>query len=499
MSRAHVFPPYRPAILYMVRAVLSMIPGGPGRLNGREASAPDPFGKTAAALPCTVKLRKSAVQNVEPARRGVYIFANCGNINVYARRARLHYEEREGAYVQHLAGRGGGAGRGHHHGRAGKAAQAGGPPRADRAGLHVAHPRRPQFHAGALRPGEGHSHDRSERHRGAERGDRRVAPGRPAARRVHPVRLRALAIDDPRAVSWTMAQIAKALGNPKVAGTVAVGAVLKLFGESADGAEDALSQFVKKEYLEVNLKALAAGYDAVGARYPHVPGDASDEILITGSKAVALGALAAGLTFYSAYPMSPSTPVMEHLAALSREAGIVVEQAEDEIAAINMAIGASFAGARAMTGTSGGGFSLMVEPLGLTAKADITVVIQNVHRPGPVTGCPPAPEAGGPFVHRLRVAGEVPAHGERADQPGDAFYQTMRAFDLADKSIRSRCCYSQTSTWATPPSRFPRPDPRKIAIAKPASATRARRSTCATATPRAASPRGCCPASRSIW
>ena len=80
-----------------------------------------------------------------------------------------------------------------------------------------------------------------------------------------------------------------------------------------------------------------------------------------------MGALAAGLTFYSAYPMSPATPILEALAEASDAAGIVVEQAEDEIAAINMAIGASFAGARAMTGTSGGGFSLMVEALGLSA------------------------------------------------------------------------------------------------------------------------------------
>jgi len=279
----------------------------------------------------------------------------------------------------------------------------------------------------------------------------------------------ALAVDDPRAVKLDMAQIAKSLGNPKVAGTVAVGAVLKLFGESPDGAADVLGQFVKKEHLEVNLKALAAGYEAAEARYPRVPGDASGDILITGSKAVALGALAAGLTFYSAYPMSPATPVMEHLAALSGEANIVVEQAEDEIAAINMAIGASFAGARAMTGTSGGGFSLMVEALGLSGMAEIPVVIVNVQRPGPVTGLPTRTEQSDLLFTISASQGEFPRMVIAPTNPLDAFYQTMRAFDLAEKYqipvLLLSDQYLGDSSYSVP-----KPDPRKITIAKPACA-----------------------------
>ena len=279
----------------------------------------------------------------------------------------------------------------------------------------------------------------------------------------------ALAVDDPRAIKLDMAQMAKTLGNPKVAGTVAVGAVLKLFGESPDGAADALGQFVKKEYLEVNLKALTAGYDAVEARYPRVAGDASGEILITGSKAVALGALAAGLTFYAAYPMSPATPVMEHLAALSGEAKIVVEQAEDEIAAINMAIGASFAGARAMTGTSGGGFSLMVEALGLSGMAEIPVVILNVQRPGPVTGLPTRTEQSDLLFTISASQGEFPRMVIAPTNPEDAFYQTMRAFDLAEKYqipvLLLSDQYLGDSSYTVPTL-----DPRRIAIAKPASA-----------------------------
>ena len=160
-------------------------------------------------------------------------------------------------------------------------------------------------------------------------------------------------------VSLGMDAMAKTLGNPRVSGSIAVGAVLKLFGESLDGLESVLGSVVKPQYLASNIKAVQQGYAAVENRFPHLQGKYSDRMLISGSKAVALGAIAAGLRFYAAYPMSPSTPVLETLASYADEAGIVVEQAEDEIAAINMAIGASYAGAMAMTGTSGGGFSLM--------------------------------------------------------------------------------------------------------------------------------------------
>jgi 2-oxoglutarate ferredoxin oxidoreductase subunit alpha len=278
----------------------------------------------------------------------------------------------------------------------------------------------------------------------------------------------ALQIDDPRAVKLDMAQMAKTLGNPKVQGTVAIGAVLKLFGETLNGAEDALPAFVKEQYLEINLKALKAGYDAVEARYPHLSGDASGELLISGSKAMALGALAAGLTFYSAYPMSPATPVLESLAEMSKATNIVVEQAEDEIAAINMAIGASFAGARAMTGTSGGGFSLMVEALGLSGMAEIPVVIVNVQRPGPVTGLPTRTEQSDLLFTISASQGEFPRMVIAPTNPEDAFYQTMRAFDLAEKYqipvLLLSDQYLGDSSYTVPML-----DPRKVTVAKPAS------------------------------
>jgi 2-oxoglutarate ferredoxin oxidoreductase subunit alpha len=171
----------------------------------------------------------------------------------------------------------------------------------------------------------------------------------------------------------------------------------------------------------------------VEEHFPHLDGPHGRELLISGSKAMALGAIAAGLRFYSAYPMSPATPLMEALASEADDAGLVVEQAEDEIAAINMALGASFAGARAMTGTSGGGFSLMVEALGLAGMAEIPLVIVDVQRPGPATGLPTRTEQSDLSFAISASQGEFPRVVMSVRNAEDAFYQTMRAFDLAER------------------------------------------------------------------
>ena len=238
---------------------------------------------------------------------------------------------------------------------------------------------------------------------------------------------------DSRLIRVQMDAMAKALGNPRASGSIAVGAVLKLFGESLDNVEDVLRTFVKQQYLDINVKAVEEGYQSTETRFPHLDGKYCDQMLISGSKAVALGAIAAGLRLYSAYPMSPSTAIMETLASKADEAGIVVEQAEDEIAAINMAIGAAYAGARAMTGTSGGGFSLMVEALGLSGMAEIPLVVIDVQRPGPVTGLPTRTEQSDLKFVISASQGEFPRMVISLRNPSDAFYQTMRAFNLAEK------------------------------------------------------------------
>ncbi len=242
-----------------------------------------------------------------------------------------------------------------------------------------------------------------------------------------------LSAEGPQVIKLDMDKIAKDLGNIRASGSIAVGAVLKLFGESLEYAHDIMKASVKEQYLEVNLKAIEEGYERVEARFNHMDGNFSGWMLISGSKALAMGAIAAGLKFYSAYPMSPSTAVMEFLAAKSNETGIVVEQAEDEIAAINMALGASYAGARAMTGTSGGGFCLKVEALGFSGIAEIPLVAVDVQRPGPATGLPTRTEQSDLKFVISAAQGEFPRMVIALRDQKDAFYQTIRAFHLAEK------------------------------------------------------------------
>lgn len=242
-----------------------------------------------------------------------------------------------------------------------------------------------------------------------------------------------LATEDPRAIKIDMNSMAKQLGNPRVSGSISVGVILKLFGESLNYVKDVMKEFVKEQFVEINCKAVEEGYNSVEQRYPHLQGKFSDYMILTGSKALSLGAMAAGLKFYTAYPMSPSTPIMEYLAEKGDEADIVVEQAEDEIAAINMAIGASFAGVRSMTGTSGGGFSLMVEALGLSGMAEIPLVVVDVQRPGPVTGLPTRTEQSDLKFIISASHGEFPRMVIALRNHEDSFYQSARAFYLADK------------------------------------------------------------------
>jgi len=241
--------------------------------------------------------------------------------------------------------------------------------------------------------------------------------------------------EDPRIIRLDMAQIAKTLGNARAAGSVAVGAALKLFGVTLDEerVKAVLGRVLRPEHVDINVKAALAGYEAVPKRFELAEGEAGEQMLLTGNRAIALGALAADVQYYAAYPMSPSTSILESLAQWAQEAGIVVEQAEDEIAAINMALGASYAGARAMTGTSGGGLSLMVEAIGFAGMAELPVVIVDAQRPGPATGLPTRTEQSDLKFVISAAQGEFPRMVIAVRNHEDAFYQTMRAMNLAEK------------------------------------------------------------------
>ena len=239
--------------------------------------------------------------------------------------------------------------------------------------------------------------------------------------------------DEEKIIKLPMNQLAKELGNARAFASVGIGAVLKLFGEPFTYVEEIMASVMKKEILEVNVKAAEAGYNQVEPLFQHLDGGFQDYMLISGSEALGLGAVAGGLKFYSAYPMSPSTAVLEYLASVGNSAGVVVEQAEDEIAGINMALGASFAGARAMTGTSGGGFCLKVEALGFSGIAEIPLVAIDVQRPGPATGLPTRTEQSDLKFVISASQGEFPRLVIALKSQEDAFYQTARALNLAEK------------------------------------------------------------------
>ncbi|HWQ40769.1 MAG TPA: 2-oxoacid:acceptor oxidoreductase subunit alpha [Desulfosporosinus sp.] len=222
-------------------------------------------------------------------------------------------------------------------------------------------------------------------------------------------------------------------GTKLTEGTVAAGAVLRLFDFDFETVWPVLHSLFKSEIFEVNRRALEIGYALTEPQFKLEFPESQPRIMVTGNQAIGLGALAAGVSFYSGYPMTPSTGIMTYLASKMEEAGIVVEQAEDEIAAINMAIGASYAGARAMTATSGGGFCLMVEGLGLAAMTETPLVIAEIQRPGPVTGFPTRTEQADLSFVLTASQGEFPRMVTALRDPEDAFYQTFRAFNLADK------------------------------------------------------------------
>ncbi|MBO1263836.1 2-oxoacid:acceptor oxidoreductase subunit alpha [Proteiniclasticum sp. SCR006] len=239
--------------------------------------------------------------------------------------------------------------------------------------------------------------------------------------------------DDKRLITIPAKKIAKELGNPKVQSSVILGALLKIYGMDVLHLEDILSKKFNEKVVNQNIEAFEKGHDLETARYEEPETSKEPTMLVQANESIALGALAAGMKFYSAYPMTPATSIMSYLVKKSIPAKVVVEQAEDEIAAINMAIGASYAGVRAMTGTSGGGYSLMVEAVGMAGITETPLVIAEIQRPGPATGLPTRTEQSDLKFVINSSHGEFPKMVIALRHPEDAFYQTARAFNLADK------------------------------------------------------------------
>ncbi|NLJ50447.1 MAG: 2-oxoacid:acceptor oxidoreductase subunit alpha, partial [Candidatus Atribacteria bacterium] len=238
-------------------------------------------------------------------------------------------------------------------------------------------------------------------------------------------------------------EMAKELGNPIFANIIAVGALIEILGIDEKIAELYLEEIFQKkgkDVVQLNKNALSLGQKEIKNR--SIPRKFLDKkthnqnheklFLVGGNEALGLGAILAGCTFYSAYPMTPSTGIMNFISSRSKKYGIIVEQAEDEIAAMNMAIGASYAGAKAMTATSGGGFCLMVEGLGLAAMTETPIVVLEGMRPGPSTGLPTRTSQGDLEFVLSASHDEFPRFVFAPRDPQDAIDTMIRAFNLSN-------------------------------------------------------------------
>jgi 2-oxoglutarate/2-oxoacid ferredoxin oxidoreductase subunit alpha len=231
---------------------------------------------------------------------------------------------------------------------------------------------------------------------------------------------------------------AKEIGSMLMANTVAVGAVSAAAGLDQKDVKDVVqAQFGRKggEMVEMNFKALEKGYEFASKVRPireHKRiGDGMP--MIPGNEALAIGALAAGLTYYAAYPMTPASTILHYLAKVGPEVGCVVKQMEDEIGVVNSTIVAAWAGARAMCGTSGGGLALMTEAIGFAGISEIGIVIVNSMRGGPSTGLPTKTEQADLFQMLGAGQGDYPKVIIAPADPTDAYMAGIEAHEIAEK------------------------------------------------------------------
>ncbi len=247
-----------------------------------------------------------------------------------------------------------------------------------------------------------------------------------------------------RAIDVPLSSMAQEVGGRIYLNTIAVGLLAGLFRVD----KDFLSKYLKgyfsgkdEQTIQKNLQAMARGYEAseklIESGRIQIDlmkhEEVKDEILIDGVEALAIGVIAGGCNFLSFYPMSPSTALAVLLAERAKEFGIIVEQAEDEISAMNMGIGAWYAGARGLASTSGGGFALMVEGLSLAGMIESPMVIHIGQRPGPATGLPTRTEQGELLFALHAGHGEFPRIILAPRTIEDCFYLGQKAFDLADR------------------------------------------------------------------
>jgi 2-oxoglutarate/2-oxoacid ferredoxin oxidoreductase subunit alpha len=230
-------------------------------------------------------------------------------------------------------------------------------------------------------------------------------------------------------------------GHEVYANVIAVGVLVSVLGMDVGPVRDNIRKAFERKgetVISNNEKALEEGFSLAQKEcgdmcWWRLPRKEDSYYVISGNEALSIGAAYAGCRFISAYPMTPSTGIITYLSSVQERLGIFTEQAEDEISAINMAIGASYAGVRAMTATSGGGFALMVEGISLAGMTETPLVVVLAQRPGPATGLPTRTAQGDLLFGINAGHGEFPKMVMAVSDPVDAFHKMVRAFNLAEE------------------------------------------------------------------
>lgn len=248
--------------------------------------------------------------------------------------------------------------------------------------------------------------------------------------------------DDVQLLHIPLTEIAEELGTRIMKNMVAIGATTAILGINPDIFTEMITkQFSRKgeKIVQANLEAIQKGAACATeqldpeADFTLAPADGTARLLMMGNDAVALGAMAAGCRVMPAYPITPASDIMESLVKKLPDIGGVVLQTEDEIAAIITAIGASYAGSRAMTATSGPGLSLMMEAIGLSGMTETPVVIVDTQRGGPSTGLPTKNEQSDLNTVLYGSHGEIPRIVLAPSTAEECFYDTVQAFNYADQ------------------------------------------------------------------
>jgi len=236
-------------------------------------------------------------------------------------------------------------------------------------------------------------------------------------------------------------RLAEEAGGAIMRNVVALGAACEVAAFPIENLDAALEKrFADKgtAIIENNQQAARLGQEYADENYDHdygygVETTDNDYVLLNGDEAIGMGAIAAGCRFYAGYPITPATDVMEYLTGRIDQFGGKVIQAEDELAAINLALGAARAGARSMTATSGPGIDLMTETFGLVATSETPLVICDVMRAGPSTGMPTKQEQGDLSMLLHGGHGEIDRFVVAPTTVAECFWKTVEAFNLAEK------------------------------------------------------------------